>query len=116
MYLASIRSFASLGIPSCVSNLWQVDNRSTYRLTELFYKYVSRGIPLDIALQKAKKEFRETTTSDEQKLPYYWAAPILVGKTDAIVLEKKFAWQWVAIISSLAVIGFVAWRIKKEKS
>jgi hypothetical protein len=31
-------------------------------------------------LQKAKQEFRETAKVGEEKLPYYWAAPILVGK------------------------------------
>lgn len=46
------RGFASLGIPSSVINLWSVDNESTYKLTELFYKYVSRGLDLDLALQK----------------------------------------------------------------
>ena len=107
------RGFAALGIPSCVSNLWEVDNKSTYRLTELFYKHVADGLPLDVALQSAKEEFRKTAVGEE-KLPYYWAAPILVGKTDAIVVGRKFAWQWVAIISSLAVVGLVAWRFRRK--
>ena len=110
------RGFAALGIPSCISNLWQVDNKSTYRLTELFYKCVADGMPLDVALQRAKIEFRKTTNLDEQKLPYYWAAPILVGKTEAIVVEKKFAWPWVAIVGSLAVVGFVVWRFKNKNT
>ena len=108
------RGFAALGIPSCVSNLWQVDNKSTYRLTELFYKYVADGLPLDVALQSAKREFRKTAVGEE-KLPYFWAAPILVGKTDAIVIEKKFAWTWVAIFGSLVVVGFVVWRFRKAQ-
>ncbi len=106
------RSFAALGIPSSVSNLWQVDNKSTYRLTELFYKYMSRGMPLDIALQKAKKEFIKTTTLDENKLPYYWAASILVGKTDAISLQKKYAWWPITGISILASIVLGGWIIR----
>src|SRR4030095_16553196 len=64
------RGFAALGIPSSVSNLWSVDNVSTYRLTELFYKYLARGLPMDDALQKAKLEFIEKS-SKEKSLPYY---------------------------------------------
>jgi CHAT domain-containing protein len=47
--------FAALGIPSSVTNLWSVDDKSTYKITELFYKYLAKGLPLDIALQNAKK-------------------------------------------------------------
>lgn len=110
------RSFAALGIPSCVSNLWQVDNKSTYRLMELFYKYISDGMSLDIALQKAKKEFIKTTTLGENKLPYYWAASILVGKTDEIPLQKKRAWWPIIGISFLASIVLGGWLIRRRMS
>ena len=45
------RGFASLGIPAAVTNLWSVDNNSTYRLTEYFYKWLARGLPTDVAVQ-----------------------------------------------------------------
>ena len=78
------RGFAALGIPAAISNLWSVDNESTYRITELFYKYLSQGLPTDVALQKAKLEFINTTSSEEKKLPYFWAGSILTGKVDII--------------------------------
>ncbi len=37
------RGFAALGIPAAISSLWSVDNKSTYRITELFYKWLSQG-------------------------------------------------------------------------
>ncbi len=107
------RGFAALGIPSSISNLWKVDNQSTYRLTELFYKYMTDGIPLDIALQKAKKEFK-TSAIGENKLPYYWAAPILVGKTDKIVLQKSSSWKWIAALAVLMLLFFGGLIIKRK--
>jgi CHAT domain-containing protein len=107
------RGFAALGIPSAVSNLWEVDNKATYKLTELFYKYVAKGVPLDIALQKAKKEFI-TSLSGEDKLPYYWAASILVGQSNKIVLQKSFPWKWVAAGGILLILGFVGWQVKRK--
>jgi hypothetical protein len=109
------RGFATVGIPSCVSNLWQASNKATYRLTELFYKYLADGLPLDIALQKAKKEFRETATVNEEKLPYYWAAPILVGKTDPIPLPAKTKWGLIAGAVFLASLLLSGWVIRKRK-
>ena len=110
------RAFASLGVPSSVTNLWSIDNVSTYKLTELFYKYLSTGLPLDIALQKAKLEYIRNA-SGENLLPYYWAAPILVGKTDPIPLQQKSPWKYV--LAGIAVCGLliVTWkRIKQSKT
>jgi len=107
------RGFAALGIPSAVSNLWEVDNQGTYKLTELFYKYVAHGIPLDIALQKAKKEFIATTVSGENKLPYYWAASILVGQSNTVALQKSIPWKWVAVVI-LLILGFLGWQLKRK--
>jgi CHAT domain-containing protein/tetratricopeptide (TPR) repeat protein len=100
------RQFAALGIPSSVSNLWQVDNQSTYKLTELFYKYLSRGLPPDVALQKAKKEFRKTVSFKEQDLPYYWAAAVFIGQSNPILSEKTFHWQWLAMSAVLFILLF----------
>ncbi|HZK65306.1 MAG TPA: CHAT domain-containing protein [Puia sp.] len=98
------RGFASLGIPSSVINLWSVDDQSTYRLTEFFYIYVAKGLPLDIALQKAKLDFIHAA-SGEKKLPYYWAAAIVAGKTDAIDTGKTFPWESLFILAGLTCLS-----------
>lgn len=106
------RQFAALGIPSSISNLWNADNESSYKITELFYKYVSKGLPLDVALQKAKKEFKEIS-SKESSLPYYWAAPILIGQTNKIPLQKEFPWKWAgagAFLIVLITTGVWLWK------
>jgi CHAT domain-containing protein len=111
------RGFAALGIPSSVINLWSVENESTYNITELFYKYAADGLPLDLALQKAKLEFI-ATSSKEKRLPYFWAAAILAGKTDAIEFTNGFSWNGVAIdigiiFLCLAIIFFIRRKINK---
>lgn len=107
------RAFAGLGIPSCVNNLWSVDNESTYQLTEMFYKYLADGLPIDQALQQAKLEFMKTT-SEMGRLPYYWAAAILAGKTDAVEFKKKSSWNWV--ITLLAACGLGAYGLWRKWS
>ena len=105
------RGFAAIGIPAAITNLWSVDSKSTYELTELFYKYLSEGNPTDIALQKAKLEFIK---SSDQTLPFYWAAPILTGKAEVIDLKKSFNWQWILLgICIVLVGGLVWWRLNK---
>jgi CHAT domain-containing protein len=102
------RGFAAMGVPSSVSNLWAVDNLSTYQLTEYFYKYLSEGLPFDVALQKAKLEFI-LTSSKEKQLPYFWAAPVLTGQSSAITIEKAFPWKYVWITTAFAALSFLVW-------
>jgi len=110
------RAFAAIGIPAAVTTLWSVETESTYRITELFYKYLSNGHPTDIALQKAKLEFIKTV-SKEKALPYYWAGPILSGKAEKIEFAKSNPWKWVgAGIGLILLMTLVYWlRTRREQ-
>lgn len=110
------RGFAALGIPSSITNLWEVQNETTYRLTESFYKYMSKGEPLDVALQKAKLEFFEQDVR-EKKLPYYWAAAIMMGSTEPI--EERGSGKWIWIVCAVAIVfilAFVLMYVRKKIS
>lgn len=107
------REFAAQGIPAAIANLWSVDNKATYRLTELFYKYLSSGVPTDIALQKAKKEFLQQAPA-EQRLPYYWAAPVLTGNADVLV-QRSDRWGTL-ILAGVAVVLFSLFLFRSIRS
>lgn len=112
------REFAAIGIPSSLSNIWQVDNESMYQLTELFYKYLANGIPKDIALQKAKIDFIRKA-SKEKSLPYYWAATVLAGKTNPVDVERSYSWKaffLILLLSGLGIAGWKLWKYKKPTS
>lgn len=110
------REFAALGIPTAVVNCWSVDNKATYRLTELFFKYLSQGEPADIALQKAKKEFFRSESA-EQRLPYYWAAPVVTGQ--ATLLPRSggpFPWFYILVFPAvLGMTGYGIFRRRRRK-
>jgi len=107
------REFAALGIPTAVVNCWSVDNKATYRLTELFYQYLSEGEPADIAMQKAKKEFFRSE-SGEQRLPYYWAAPVVTGQ--ATLLPKSGGpFPWLYILAFPAAAGLAGYGINRRR-
>lgn len=96
------REFAAIGIPSSIVNLWPVDNKTTYELNELFYKHLSKGAPIDIALQKAKLEYISKVPA-EKALPYYWAATVLAGESMPLVPKEGGFFSWI----SLLIIPFV---------
>ncbi len=111
------RGFAALGIPAAVSTLWSVENESTYKITELFYKYLAQELPTDIALQKAKLEFISTSSSKEKTLPYYWAGPILTGKVDTIITKKNTPWKPILMAGiALLAVAFIAKKYLLKKT
>ncbi len=106
------RQFATLGIPASVSNLWSVDNESTYRITELFYEGISNGLSTDISLQQAKLRFMETATG-EKSLPYYWAPAILTGKPEIIQTRSPFPVWTIYLLAALALsVAAISFLIK----
>lgn len=109
------RAFMAAGIPSTVTTLWQVDNKATYQLTEAFYKYLSLGLTKDVAMQKAKLELMQSNDKTYE-LPYYWAADILLGKTN--IINKKptlfsFPYILIFIAGILAIIAISIFAYKK---
>lgn len=113
------RGFAALGIPAAISNLWSVENASSYRIIESFYKYISEGLPTDVALQKSKKEFINSNSSQDHKLPYFWASSILTGKVGTIEINKSdapFTKLLLGLILGLGVVYYITIvRLKNTK-
>jgi CHAT domain-containing protein len=99
------RAFAEVGVPSATVNLWSVDDQSSYRLCELFYKFLAKGLASDIALQKAKLEYM-SAYGKERSLPFYWAAPVLSGQVMVFTAVPDFTIDY--LVLACALILFVA--------
>ena len=89
------RGFATAGIPSVASTLWEADERSIYAITEQFHRYLSQGMRKDEALQKAKLFFIGKGRM-ENLLPYYWANLVLIGNADPVKLSTPHHDWWIA--------------------
>ena len=111
------RGFAAIGIPSSITNLWSVSNEATYKITELFYQYIAKGVPTDLALQKAKQDYLHSANG-EMKLPNFWAAPILVGNVHEFKIERGLNWQIIALAAGLPLllVAGIAWYTRRRRS
>ena len=108
------REFAALGIPASVSNLWSVDNEATYRITELFYQFVTRGLPTDLALQQAKLKYIKNA-SRARALPFYWASPILTGKSEIIKIKTSIPVLYDLLLIIIAGMIFWLWSFYRKR-
>ncbi|MCF0057860.1 CHAT domain-containing protein [Dyadobacter sp. CY356] len=99
------RGFAGIGIPSTLTTLWSVENKSIYELTEMFYDQLEKGVPLDIALQQAQIEWLKTASKSDQ-LPYSWAGMVLVGNAEPVDMgfSKMIMYFIIASIAGLVLL------------
>jgi ABC-type antimicrobial peptide transport system permease subunit len=67
------------------------------------------GEPIDIALQKAKIKFL-SQSSKQNSLPYFWAAAILAGKSEAPRLEATHRGNLLFVLAGLiGLTVIIAW-------
>ncbi len=107
------RGFAGIGIPSTLTTLWSVENKSIYELTELFYNQMEKGIPLDIALQQAQIEWLKTASKSDQ-LPYSWAGMVLVGNAEPVEMGFSKGVVYLIIASVAGLLILLGFYLKKR--
>ncbi|GGD57770.1 hypothetical protein GCM10011514_22320 [Emticicia aquatilis] len=108
--LSLARGFSMLGIPSTITSLWSVEDKNTYKLTELFYLYLNQDFPKDEALQKAKIDLL-----NEGLLPNSWAGMILIGDSSAISSNYWYVWLLAGFVIT-AIAGIWYWRKRTKTS
>jgi CHAT domain-containing protein len=81
-FVSMTRAFLQVGSASVLATLWEVDDRSTVDLMNMFYRNLdASGANKDKAeaLANAQKTLR---ASGKYQHPYYWAPFVLVGATN----------------------------------
>jgi CHAT domain-containing protein len=76
------RGFMHAGASSVVASLWEVDDRATAELMQLFYSnMLERGMKTSEALRAAQNSIRQRP---EWRSPHYWAAFTLQGESQIV--------------------------------
>ena len=107
------RAFALSGCPAAVLNLWRADDFSSKSIMVGFYAGLKKGLPKDIALQKAWLDYLQNASSLGAR-PGFWANFELMGDLSPIDGRdknglSKFRW-------AIGVLGFamVIWLIYRK--
>ncbi len=112
------RAFAFAGCPSLVMSLWNVSDRPSAELMVAFYRHLEAGKTKDEALQAAKLEYLQSTTSEYAK-PVYWAGFVPVGDMEAMPAScfsgSRWSWAWQAagILAILSILWAMFRRFRR---
>ncbi len=104
------RSFHYAGCETSITSLWALKDYSSKFIMPEFYKHITKGNRLDIALQKAKLQYIEEHRSYECH-PGFWSGIVCIGNPKPVFYPKKtFLLAFLGIIAVSTLIY-----IKKKK-
>lgn len=82
------RALQHAGSSNVIGSLWEIDDYSTSRIFETFYKRIRKREQISTALRKAKLDYIDNQKATEC-IPYYWAAFNFSGRNEALKDLKK---------------------------
>ena len=92
------RGFQYAGVENVLFSLWRVNDKTTSKLMQFFYKHLHTSHSKSYALYQSKKEYLiAEDISNAEKSPYFWAAFVYYGEIDQ---PNTFSYYW-------HVVGFV---------
>ncbi len=102
------RGFIHAGCPSVVMSLWSVDDCATSEIMLGFYKHLYSGTNKSLSLRQAKLEYLQEAKKANRH-PYYWAAFVQIGDTDAIqefTTSANSYYYWLLLALGILIIWF----------
>jgi CHAT domain-containing protein len=102
------RNFILAGVPSIVHSLWEVQDETSVVIMNKFYEYLSKGVPKNEALRKAKLDYINNV-SPAMVNPYFWSGYIQSGNPAPVV--KSNFWLYSILLSGVIVIFIFAFFI-----
>jgi tetratricopeptide (TPR) repeat protein len=96
------RGFILAGASSVIKTSWEVNDETSSRIITAFYRYLSKGMTKDKAMQHAKLDYIKSTPPAYNK-PYYWAAYEVLGDNSGLIKKHNIG----IIILIPALIGSI---------
>lgn len=104
------RALTFSGVRSSVVSYWEVPDKETAELMELFYKNLKDGKNKDVAISDAKREFINLYPMKNH--PYFWAGFVLNGNNDAIYQSTTWMYYLAAGFILIFLFIYFIWRKK----
>lgn len=106
------RAFMYAGCPATLMSLWEASDENTASLMIAFYENLRKGMPKDVALQKAKIEFLGSANSTIALQPNQWGAFVACG--DMRPIFNPYPWGWILGIGAALLLGGI-WVVRRAR-
>ena len=96
--LSLARSFMYAGASSLLVSMWPVNDASTAILMQAFYHNIAKGLPKDLALQRAKLTYI-AKSQGKYTHPAYWSTFVLLGDVRPVNLAFKQRFSYFMVLT-----------------
>ena len=111
--LSIARGFNYAGAKNVLFSLWQVNDKSTATLMDLFYKSFTKNESVATANWQAKQDYlNDENISNAKKSPYYWSAFIYSGDLEAESPSNWIYFYGLGLLLLLVVL--LLWIVKRK--
>jgi CHAT domain-containing protein len=120
------RAFHQNGAKAVLSNLWEVDDRASHNVLELFYEFLHTGQSTEESLRLAKLKYIAESPNEALAAPYYWSGHVITGNN--LVFDAPntsnldynsaywYALLFIAVLVLILMVLFFQKRKKKRSS
>lgn len=109
-------AFNYAGAKSTVMSLWEVPDKTTSEIMDLFYQNLKEGNDKATALQRAKEMYVAQTQDVNFKHPYFWASFVISGDITPMQLpQESYTNYYIGIaVLFLFVLFWILYKRKKQ--
>lgn len=112
-FISLARGFYFSGAKSIASTLWKINDGSSLKIMEAFYKNLSEGDDKNVALQKAQTTFIHDNNQNALAHPYYWSGFVISGNMQPIKSTNYSLWFVIGTLTFLVLLFLI---IKRRKT
>lgn len=105
------RAFTYAGCPSLMMSLWSIDEQPSADILDIFFNKIKKGTSKDVALQQAKLNYLEHTSTNLSH-PYYWGGLVLTGNMEVLQFKNTLNSLW--WVSVLVLALFCGYAVNKK--
>lgn len=114
--LSIARAFSFAGCPATVSTYWTTNDESATLLAERMHEYLKKGLPKDIALQRAKLDFINLVYANKYNHPHFWANLVLIGNEEIIFQPSPYYGFFIASLFLSLLTGLFFFLRKRKRA
>ncbi|MEY4937880.1 MAG: hypothetical protein RIS64_4239, partial [Bacteroidota bacterium] len=108
------RAFAASGSKSLIVTLSDVEVRPANEIMIVFLENINKGMSKDVALQKAKRSYRERHLKKDRSMtaPCFWAPLTMIGDTNPVPVDSNIGWIVFLILGGVGIYVFKKYPLK----
>ena len=115
------RAFYMMGTQQSLSTFWNLDDRASHKIMELFYQNLARGLESNRSLREGQRDYISSAQNSNLAAPYYWAGHQFYGPSQSFQKQMEtegLGWFYytIGVLCCSLLIPYILLKTRPAKS